>query len=254
MASSPQHEPTMEEILASIRKIISEDSTEASSTPVAEEKSAPVASAPIEAEVLELTQEIPEEPQPMPEPIPPAPEPIRSAPLPDNDIAFATIEEPVAAPVVQYAPEPEPEPVYVPEPEPVPAPVVAPAPAPAPTPAPVAAPSAGGIFTEKTRQALDNAFANIDKAIPDDAPPQAPAPLAPLPPIDGHTIEAVFERAVRDTVDPVMNKWLADNTGVIVDRMTPIIRDWMDEHFPALLEGAVREEVARVVKARGGRH
>ena len=29
MASSPQHEPTMEEILASIRKIISEDSTEA---------------------------------------------------------------------------------------------------------------------------------------------------------------------------------------------------------------------------------
>ena len=29
MASNPQHEPTMEEILASIRKIISEDSTEA---------------------------------------------------------------------------------------------------------------------------------------------------------------------------------------------------------------------------------
>ncbi len=29
MASNPQHEPTMEEILASIRKIISEDSNDA---------------------------------------------------------------------------------------------------------------------------------------------------------------------------------------------------------------------------------
>ena len=33
--------------------------------------------------------------------------------------------------------------------------------------------------------------------------------------------------------------------------MKPLIREWMDEHFPALLEGAVRNEVARVVKARG---
>jgi len=30
-----------------------------------------------------------------------------------------------------------------------------------------------------------------------------------------------------------------------------LIREWMDEHFPALLEGAVRDEVARVAKARG---
>ena len=35
------------------------------------------------------------------------------------------------------------------------------------------------------------------------------------------------------------------------ERMTPAIREWMDEHFPALLEGAVRAEVERVVKARG---
>ena len=33
----------------------------------------------------------------------------------------------------------------------------------------------------------------------------------------------------------------------------PLIREWMDEHFPALLEGAVRNEVERVVKARGGK-
>src|SRR5437764_3851354 len=55
--SSPQHEPTMEEILASIRKIISEDTHEAPAPKP-------------EPEVLELTQEAPEEPAPPP-PLPP---------------------------------------------------------------------------------------------------------------------------------------------------------------------------------------
>src|SRR5882724_10569563 len=93
MASSPQHEPTMEEILASIRKIISEDSTEAQP-----------AAAPAEADVLELTQEVHEEP-PAPPPViavvPPAPvalpEPAPAmaaqGPKPENDVVFQSIEE-----------------------------------------------------------------------------------------------------------------------------------------------------------------
>src|SRR5215468_1668436 len=57
MASSPQHEPTMEEILASIRKIISEDSSEGQ--PAAPETRAAQSH---EADVLELTQEVDDEP------------------------------------------------------------------------------------------------------------------------------------------------------------------------------------------------
>ena len=38
--------------------------------------------------------------------------------------------------------------------------------------------------------------------------------------------------------------------GSVIEHMKPLIREWMDEHFPALLEGAVRAEVERVVKAR----
>jgi len=33
------------------------------------------------------------------------------------------------------------------------------------------------------------------------------------------------------------------------ERMKPIVREWMDEHFPAILEGAVRNEVERAVRA-----
>ena len=66
--SSPQHEPTMEEILASIRKIISED---APADAPATQEGAP---APSQPDVLELTQEVMEAPAPVqPVPVPPAP-------------------------------------------------------------------------------------------------------------------------------------------------------------------------------------
>jgi cell pole-organizing protein PopZ len=76
---------------------------------------------------------------------------------------------------------------------------------------------------------------------------------APLAPIDGATVENVFERAVRESFEPVLQNYLKDNSAAVIEGMKPLIREWMDEHFPPLLEGAVRAEVERVVKARGSK-
>lgn len=216
MASSPQHEPTMEEILASIRKIISEDSSETQAAPVAEAR--PAAAAPAESDVLELTQEVAvpsEAPAPMAAaaaPPPPAPEPVRAVPEPENDVVFETVEEPAVT----------------------------------------NEPTGGaneGIFSDKTRKALDDAFANLDSEPQE--PIRAATPRGPVPSVaEGASVEAVFERAVREAFEPVVTQWLGTNADAIVERMKPLIREWMDEHFPALLEGAVRDEVARVAKAR----
>ena len=90
MASSPQHEPTMEEILASIRKIISEDSSEAQP---AEAEAKPHA----EADVLDLTQEVHDEPPPVIAAPPPAPEPTpEPVPVP-VEVAAAAVAEPEPA-------------------------------------------------------------------------------------------------------------------------------------------------------------
>jgi cell pole-organizing protein PopZ len=197
--SNPQHEPTMEEILASIRKIISEDAPEggAPADPAAEAPApaaaAPAAPAPapqpVYEDVLELTQEVEEAP----------------APQPVEEIVFEN---------------------------------VAPAPA-----------VHSDIFSDQTRKAMEDTF----NSIPDEPEPQAsirgPAPA--MTPVDGSTIENVFERAVRESFEPVLQKYIADNSSAVIERMKPLIREWMDEHFPALLEGAVRAEVERVVKARG---
>lgn len=219
MASSPQHEPTMEEILASIRKIISEDTAE----PQVEAKPAP---AHADADVLELTQEVEDEPAPPPAPKPapvamPAPEPVVAAapapaPIPEDDVVFEPIEE---APVTKEA-------------------AIS-----------AAAPAHEGFFSDKTRKAMEDSFAGIDEEPGQTAPVVRAA--APVAPVDARTIEAVFEKAVREAFDPVVNDWLTTNADAVVERMKPLIREWMDEHFPALLEGAVRAEVERVAKARG---
>lgn len=208
MVSNPQHEPTMEEILASIRKIISEDSSEAAPPPIQAAAAPAPALEPVKAaarpepdgDVLELTQAIEEIPEPAPESEPE-----------EDDVVFQSIEE---------------EAVSI---------------------APAEAPHSEGIFSDKTRQAMDETFANITPPVTASAPRE---PAAPLPPLSGANLESVLDRAIRETFDPVLAKWLDDNSGAIIDRMKPIIREWLDEHFPDLLEEAVRTEVARVVKAR----
>ncbi len=200
--SNPQHEPTMEEILASIRKIISEDAPEAA--PAAEAappappppqpvQHAPVHEAPIHDDVLELTQEVEVAPPPV-------------APTPAQDIVFENV-----APPAEHS----------------------------------------DIFSDRTRKAMEDTF----NAIPEEPAPEAPVQRAApaFAPVDGSTVENVFERAVRDSFEPVVQKYLSDNSAAVIDRMKPLIREWMDEHFPALLEGAVRAEVERVVKARGAK-
>jgi len=207
--SNPQHEPTMEEILASIRKIISEDAPEGGA-PAAEAAAPPPPSpppppsaapvqAPVEDDILELTQEV--------EMVAPAPIPA-PIPSPAEDIVFENV-------------------------------------------APSVSSEHSDIFSDQTRKAMEDAF----NAIPDEEPePVAPVRRpAPMPPVDGASVESVFERAVRESFEPVLEKYLSDNSGAVIEGMKPLIREWMDEHFPPLLEGAVRAEVERVVKARGAK-
>lgn len=170
--ANPQHEPTMEEILASIRKIISEDAP--ASTHEARSNG--------EADVLDLTQEVHED-RPATEASSPAGPDCRvheaSAPVPQGD----------------------------------------------------------GLFTDKTRAAVEGAVAGLSSAEEPAAGPRVPA--------YGESVEETFERAVRDAFQPVAEKWLADNSETMIGHMKPVIRDWLDEHFPAMLESAVKTELAR---------
>lgn len=173
MSDQSSQEPTMEEILASIRRIISEDDApaEAAAAPAPEPEPAPFTEAPAEDDVLELT-----------DPIEP-PAPVES--MGDIDV---------------YSPEPEPE----------------------PAPPPVEPPRQPVFSREEVAETLvgdhasslaATAFGNLSSAL--------------LMPKDGRTLEDVVRELLR-----------------------PLLKEWLDQNLPRIVETKVEEEVHRIARGR----
>jgi cell pole-organizing protein PopZ len=176
MSEQTAQEPTMEEILASIRRIISEDDAPAAG---AEETAA-------EAPADEPVALAPEpEPEPAPVAAPPAPPPV------EEDVLELTERVETHGDIDAYIPEPEPEPTFEPEPEPV---MAAPVPPPV---APAAAP-ADTLVSPLTATAAASAFGQLSAAI--------------AMPRNGVTLEDV----VRDLLRPLLKDWLDANLPEIV--------------------------------------
>ena len=201
-AQAKPSEPSMEEILASIRRIISDDEAkpaeEAAATPVEvapEPEPAPVAA--IDDDVLDLGAEAALVAAPVPEPAP-----VPPAALPDDsDIAFIE-EEPVAA----LPPEPPPPPA-------APQPVVFQPEPPQPQPAFASVPDMASLLSDQASSVVTNAF--------------------------GQLASTVLSNNARTLED------------LVKDMLKPMLKTWLDDNLPTMVERLVRAEIERV--ARGGR-
>lgn len=178
-------EPSMEDILASIRRILAEEEEEEG----AEEVAAAPEPAPEPAPIPE--------PEPTPEPEP-EPEPVMAAPEP----------EPVMA-----APEPEPV-MAAPEPEPVMAPPPPPPPPPMPsemeeilelTPDMVAAPE---LVSSPTFQSGADMLSELAKAILDQRDMSV-----------GGSRDITLETMVREMLKPILREWLDRNLPYLIERL-----------------------------------
>jgi len=207
--TNPQTEPTMEEILASIRKIISEDQPAEGAKPTAARpapaKAAPIpepaparAAAPAAAadlDVLDLTDEIPDEEPPPVRVAPRVALPPVPAPAIENDVIFQNIE-PTAPRIKERTMDDD-------------------------------------FISDSTRSAMGRAFQNMNGA------------QAPQVALKGGSIEAIFAEAVQQAFRSALKEWVDDHSNDIMDQLRPLIRAWMDEHLPPLIEAAVIKEISR---------
>lgn len=195
-AGDKAHEPSMEEILASIRRIIADDQAAkpneaAESEPVDVDDILDLAedAEPVAAPVVPLKAEAPPPP-------PPAP-----VPLDLEEIGFQDLpEEPVA-------PKPEP-----PKPAPRMAPPPPPEPLPAPEPAPQPAPSAERLISPMTDASVGNAFNLL-----------------------AHTVLSNNARTLED---------------IVREMLRPMLKSWLDDNLPVVVERLVRAEIERVSRGR----
>jgi cell pole-organizing protein PopZ len=167
------------------------------------------------------------------------------------------------------APKPAPEPVALPEVDEedvldlatLPAPALRPAPEPAPKPAPE--PVADDLsFRDQDRTPIDFDTLDIGEEEAVEEPEPLPAPPPPRPPqarpapaLEDRLLSTATDAAVGQAFNMLAHTVLTGNARTLEDlvreMLRPMLKNWLDDNLPSLVERLVRAEIERV--ARGGR-
>lgn len=225
----------MEEILASIRRIIADD--DSAKAPAAKPAPAPVAAVP--------------KPAPPPAPAKPA---DASNSQDDIDALFASFDS---------TPEPEEEPPPPPPPPPAPVAVAPPPPPPPPPP-----PAEDVLELTDAMRAPAPAFHKIDAHSDvvfsepsgwDDEPAARPA-ARPIPstyaevPPDRPLMSSTTSAAVDSAFNALAQTVLVQNARTLEDlvreMLRPMLKAWLDDNLPQMVERMVRAEIERVSRGR----
>lgn len=231
-------EPSMEEILASIRRIIADDEAK----PAAAEKPAgpPAAAKPammkdIPPSAIAPAPKAAAAPKPAPPPPPPAPEPVASNNQDDIDAMLASLD--AATPEADIRPaQPEPEAdvfeltdeMALPEP----------APAPAAATFSKVEPQDDIEFTEAKASRRQSAY-------------EPPMESPPARPILSHSTVSAVESAFNSLANTVLSNNARTLEDLVKEMLRPMLKSWLDDNLPGLVERIVKAEIERV--SRGGR-
>ena len=222
-------EPSMEEILASIRRIIADD--DANKTAPRPAEPPPQAAAPA--------------PAPAARPAPPPPAPRVTPPEPSLDEAEAADPEPDSEPMADVEDQAS---DILDLTEQMAAPM--PQPAPAPKPA-------------SQFRTIDGSF---DVSYDEEKPaPQMPEAHAPLPSEDNpyrgdgrsnQLLSSVTSAAVDSAFNTLAQTVLVQNARTLEDlvreMLRPMLKAWLDDNLPGMVERLVRAEIERVSRGRMG--
>ena len=247
-------EPSMEEILASIRQIISEGEEEPATPEARPSRAAQVAPAP-------KAVEPPPEPEDDPYAIAAGAEPEPA--VEDDDEVFDLTDEMVSAPAAPSNPIPFPQPVRSDPAESGPARRPS-APQTTPTVSEVdeiefrAAPAAAEAEDpEDVRPSVEAARqAQPDRAKSDREEAESAAWRSAASAQEAHEtlLSSAAGEAVADAFGRLTRRPSSVDTRtmeeIVVDMMRPMLKDWLDDNLPLLVERMVRDEIERVSRGR----
>jgi cell pole-organizing protein PopZ len=228
----------MEEILASIRRIIADDeakpaSAEKPASPSAAAKPAVMKDIPPSAIAPAPKPAAAPKPAPPPPP-PPAPEPVASNNQDDIDAMLASLD--AATPEADIRPaQPEPEAdvfeltdeMALPEP----------------------APAAATFSKVEPQDDIEFTEAKASRRQPAYEPSFESA--APARPILSHSTVSAVESAFNSLANTVLSNNARTLEDLVKEMLRPMLKSWLDDNLPGLVERIVKAEIERV--SRGGR-
>jgi cell pole-organizing protein PopZ len=229
-------EPSMEEILASIRRIIADDeakpaAAEKPASPAAAAKPAVMKDIPPSA-IAPAPKPAAAAPKPAPPPPPPAPEPAVSNNQDDIDAMLASLD--AATPEADIRPaQPEADVFELTDEMALPDP----------------APSAATFSKVEPQDDIEFTEAKASRRQPAYEPPFESA--APARPILSHSTVSAVESAFNSLANTVLSNNARTLEDLVKEMLRPMLKSWLDDNLPGLVERIVKAEIERV--SRGGR-
>ena len=239
-------EPSMEEILASIRRIIADDEAKpaAAEKPAAQAAAAPAKPAamtdippstiPAAKAAAAKAAAKPATPTPTPPAPPPPPAPAASNDQDDIDALLAGLDEATSEPEIRpSAPEPE---VFELTDE-------------------MAVPDEPQAPFSKIEPEDDLVFAeNAAKAAlrrpAFEPPPLVESPVPPSQPILSRSTVSAVESAFNSLAHTVLNNNARTLEDLVKEMLRPMLKSWLDDNLPGLVERIVKAEIERVSRGR----
>jgi cell pole-organizing protein PopZ len=215
-------EPSMEEILASIRRIIADDDATKTVPQQAEQPRAEAHPAPLPP------QSMPSHAMPQPEPVHNAPR-AEPEPLPEESVDEAVAEQ--SADILDLT-------------ESMAAPMPQPSAEPMPSPAP------------QFRTIDGNSDVGFDEAAERPAAAPVASPLEHSAEERGRLLSRQSTAAVDSAFNALAQTVLAQNArtleDLVRDMLRPMLKNWLDDNLPGMVERLVRAEIERVSRGRNG--
>lgn len=247
-------EPSMEEILASIRRIIADDEAKPPPAEAAKPEKAAAPAAPPKPQAMndippsKVAPAKPAAEKPAPPPAakpapPPPPAPAADAgpnSQDDIDALLAGLDTATTAPEVR-APEPEPEPDVLELTDEM-----------AMDPSPTPPPPQPSFRKVEPRDDLEFAESPPPRPSPSYAPVDFDAPpLPPQQPILAQSTVSAVESAFNSLAHTVLSSNARTLEDLVKEMLRPMLKSWLDDNLPGLVERIVKAEIERV--SRGGR-
>jgi cell pole-organizing protein PopZ len=275
-------EPSMEEILASIRRIIADDEAKppaAAEKPAAAPAPPPAAARPVEKPAAPAPKpamaDVPPSkmpaavaaaakaaaPSPPPPPPPPAPTPAPAPAAPaaaknnqdDIDALLAGLDETTTAEEVR-PPQPDGDVFELTDEMVAPAPPP-PAPAAPRPPAPKAAePAFQKVEPEDDLEFAESAASRVIHQPPTYAPSSGstaiPPPTGPHQAILSQSTVSAVESAFNTLANTVLSNNARTLEDLVKEMLRPMLKSWLDDNLPGLVERIVKAEIERVSRGR----
>jgi cell pole-organizing protein PopZ len=237
-------EPSMEEILASIRRIIADDeakpaAAEKPATPVAAapaKPEKPAAAAPPAPAAKPAAAPPPAKPAPPPAAAKPAaPAPVVSNSQDDIDALLNGLDEATSPEEIRPAlPEAE---VFELTDEMA-------------VPAPPPQPSFQKVEPEDDLEFTETAATRAMQRPPMFEPPPLESPSAPPPPILSRSTVSAVESAFNTLAHTVLSNNARTLEDLVKEMLRPMLKSWLDDNLPGLVERIVKAEIERVSRGR----